>query len=165
MGCLQLLLGWSRVGQGELSITALQCPHPSPKVDVPRHRVLGWFDVPSSHHRSSAPGTAVHPKRKGHVPSSLVSPMSLHCTGSMAQGTMSPAPACKEQPPTTVPKAWPWQSDPWAPSVQEPVWGNCDPAFCRGRGQTTAVPQEWDQGEPLNPRWGVGRGQWCGGRG
>lgn len=88
--------------------------------------------------------------------------MSLHCSGSVAQGTMSPAPACTEQPPTAVPKAWPWQSSPWAPSMQEPVWGDCDPAYRWGRGQTTTVPQEWEQGEPLNLRWGVGRGQWCG---
>lgn len=96
-----------------------------------------------------------------------------HCTGSVAQGTassptargtVSPAPgtlACREQPASAVPKAWPWQSDPWAPSPQQPFWGGCDPAFSWGRGQTT-VPRVWEQGEPLNPRWGVGRGQWCG---
>lgn len=49
-------------GQGELSTTTLQGPHLSPKVAVPRHHVLGWFDVPSSHHRSPTPGNAIDPK-------------------------------------------------------------------------------------------------------
>lgn len=109
-----------------------------------------WADLMSpqattGHQVQAMPCT---PKETGHVLPPCWCPH-CHCTGSVAQGTaLSPtargtAPgtlACGEQPLSTVPKAWPWQSDPWAPSLQQPFWGGCDPAFSRGRGQTT-VPR------------------------
>lgn len=171
--CSPFLAGAGFHGGGEMSIRALQC-HPSvPKGRCPQvpHPGLIWDlleppQVTNSRRCHSpdrqgdmSPPPWGHPHHRWHHAGSM--PWGMAAAGD----TRSPAHVtltCRGRRCSAVPKAWPWQSGPWAPSLEEPLLEGHD----RGRKTTGHKPPAsvGAGGAPGSEMGVMGRGQWWGSR-